>query len=101
MKKLKKYSGIAFTLVFLLSVSLAITQIHKGNGLEKKIETITKDKADSPVEDIELPLNEDPWKELQNIVSVYYQSQGVSYSGSLKVIDGNTEEEKVIEEEKF
>jgi hypothetical protein len=101
MKKLKAYSAIAFTIIMLLSVTLAITQTHINSRIvQNKVTTI--DPAKGKIgEDKEVPSNDDPWKELDRIVNAYYQKQGVNYIGSMKVIDANGDQEKVLEEESF
>lgn len=55
----------------------------------------------APADEEEIPTGDDPWKEMDNLVANYYGKQGVSYSGTIKVIDDNQEEEKVIEENPF
>src|SRR5688572_4650849 len=53
------------------------------------------------VEDIGTPTNDDPWNEMDKLVAAYYNKQGVSFKGLIKLIDDNGENEKVIEEQNF
>jgi len=47
------------------------------------------------------PTNDDPWDELDNLVKAYYVKTGILYQGTIKVIDGNGDSDKVMEQEKF
>lgn len=65
-----------------------------------------KEKAISPVAhtdstDLEEPTQDDPWAEFDNLVKTYYAKTGILYQGTMKVIDGNGDSDKVLEEKKF
>lgn len=49
----------------------------------------------------ETPTNDDPWKEVEKIVEAYYNKDGVNYKGTMKLIDGNSETSKVLEQMNF
>ena len=97
MKKKYSYIGIpVFTILFVLATTLAITQIvrYKNNPGQKNIVRATE-------EEKETPTNDDPLKEIASLVNAYDQKGGVSYKGSMRLIDGNTEEDKILEEQEF
>jgi hypothetical protein len=48
-----------------------------------------------------LPTGDDPWKEMDKLVTAYYDKQGVVYKGLIRLIDDNQETEKVLEEHTF
>jgi hypothetical protein len=66
-----------------------------------------KKKAENKIEEQELPENigtltdDDPWKEIDKLVTSYYNTKGVLYNGNIKLIDDNGDKEKIIEDHKF
>lgn len=68
-------------------------------GKDKNDETIAA-QEDQP-EDIGTLTNDDPWKEIDKLVESYYIKEGVSYKGSVKLIDDNGDKEKIIEQHAF
>jgi hypothetical protein len=93
----KKISG-AIILSLLLIVITALTQtippkVPRGTGSAgNKIDGDTA---------IEVSTNDDPWKEMDKIIAANNNSQGVSLSGTIKLIDDNGDKEKVLEEQSF
>jgi hypothetical protein len=80
--------------------TLAITKITDQKREQK--EEIQQDyKHPTTDVDNEKETTDDPWKEIEHIVSHYYQKSGISYSGSMKLIDDNNDEEKILEEMSF
>jgi len=51
--------------------------------------------------DIGQPTGDDPWKEMEKLITAYYEKNGISYSGTVKLIDDNGDKEKIIEEQPF
>lgn len=71
------------------------------SGMDKKNTADTEEQAIDEEEYIGLPTGDDPWVEMDKLVSAYYNKQGVAYKGSVKLIDDNGEQEKIIEEHPF
>lgn len=90
-------------LAFILLYSVGNTQYRKAvkAGNEELVKKdIPADDGDS-VEVIGTPVNDDPWKEVENLVKAYYSKTGIAYKGTVKVIDDNGDKEKVLEEQPF
>lgn len=90
-------------LALVLVCSVAVTQIqnkHKYKAPLKDTLAIAGQDEDS-VEIVGTPTDEDPWKEVEKLVAAYYDHTGMLYKGTLKVIDDNGEQEKVLEEHPF
>jgi hypothetical protein len=51
--------------------------------------------------DIGEPTGDDPWQELDKLVKAYYVKSGVFYQGTMKLFDGNGDNDKLLEEKKF
>jgi hypothetical protein len=82
-------------MLFVLATTLAITQIVRQKKHPEQEHHVDTN------EDTEIPTNDDPLKEIINLVNAYNQSGGVVYKGTIKLIDGNTDEDKILEEQKF
>jgi hypothetical protein len=85
-----RYLAIPFlTALLVLATTIAITQIvNKNNiyGNEKMKAT-----------DTDVSTSDDPWQQLSNIVKEYNGQNGMHYKGTIKLIDDNGNEEKVLE----
>jgi len=90
-------------IVLLLGTGTLIYIYAQKGYLFRKVETKTEDKVqeDEPVDDIGILTSDDPWIEIDKLVSAYNNKEGVSYKGSVKLIDDNGDKEKIIEEHKF
>jgi hypothetical protein len=53
------------------------------------------------LEDAGTPTDDDPFKEMDHLVNAYYKGSHIQLKGSVKLIDDNAEEEKVIEQYPF
>ena len=87
-----------------LAVFYAIAQQHKMAGnvpAEVKGTPAKTDVPEDSVESLGTPTNDDPWQEMKKLVDAYYIKGGVTYSGTMKLIDDNTEPEKIVEENNF
>jgi hypothetical protein len=91
-----------------LAGTAAVTQIQKAsehnitvNKLVVKDTVVSYAQDEDSVEVIGTPTNDDPWQEVKKLVAAYYNNSGIVYKGTMKVIDGNQETEKVIEEQPF
>jgi hypothetical protein len=101
MKKSKKIAVLIFTGLLVLVTTLAITQIVKLKTIQKNSLTNNEKVEESRDDEQERPTNDDPYKEISGLVKAYDLTKGVFYKGSVKLIDGNTEEDKVLEQQKF
>jgi len=64
---------------------------YDGQGLQDNVD----------VEDIGDPTQDDPWTEMDKLVTAYYNKQGSSFKGIIKLIDDNGPQEKLLEELSF
>lgn len=89
--------------VLVLLAAVAMTQVHRSSqpAGSRPVETITTAQDADSVEMIGTPVNDDPWEAIENIVNAYYDPAGISYAGSVKVIDDNGDHEKIVEEQAF
>ena len=108
MNKSGKYNKIvrasaAVIIVLVLVYTTGITQTQKqatyNNAQELQADTTIT--GEDSVEVVGIPTDDDPWKELEKIVSAYYAKTGIRYKGTIKAIDDNGEKEKVLEENAF
>jgi hypothetical protein len=81
--------------------TLAITKITGHNSPQKQMQAISNNEQNTLATDNEIATEDDPWKEIENIVNNYYNKDGVAYSGTMKLIDENKDDEKVLEEMRF
>lgn len=103
-KKIIKYSAISILVTALVLTGLiALTQngFFAGFGNDKKEKKEKTETGKEEVEDIGAPTDDDPWKEMDQLVKAYYTADGVSYTGIIKLIDDNGDKEKVIEQHPF
>lgn len=100
-KKVLKY----FLVFFVLATGTIIYMYaQKGflfrPGPEQKEDSVQKNEEDQP-EDIGRLTDDDPWKEMDKIVAANNSTQGVSFKGTVKLIDDNADKEKILEEQNF
>lgn len=82
-------------LFFLLFISIiAVTQVTDKRKVAVTVSTSEKT-------DPETALDDDPWEDLQKIVHAFQSSDGITYSGNIKLIDENGSEQKCIEQSPF
>ena len=98
-KNLMKYLMV---ILMLATGTLVYVYAQKGYFF-RKAETKTENKVEEeePTEDIGILTSDDPWKEIDKLVAAYYNKEGVSYKGAVRLIDDNGDQEKIIEENKF
>lgn len=104
-KHTTKVTGwVAGATLLVLVATVAVTQVRKNadqptpTPVEQAAGTANEEDS---VEIIGTPTNDDPWKEIEKLANAYYDKQGISYKGTIKVIDDNDNTEKVIEEQEF
>lgn len=96
MKTVNKYSvRTGLTLLLVLVAIIAITQIA---GEDKA--TVKKEALDVEEEE-EQPTTDDPWAEMEKLMTAYDSKEGITYTGMIKLIDANEEKDKVLEETPF
>ena len=103
-KHTTKVTGwIAGVIILVLITTVAVTQVRKNSPekIEAPVEQVNVTSEADIVEIIGTPTNDDPWKEIEKLANAYYDKQGISYRGTIKVIDDNDNTEKVIEEQDF
>lgn len=111
---MKLFGWLAGITGLVLIYTGAVTQIQKRNSKvssddKQQVETIRSNNSfdstvagnEDSVEVIGTPTGDDPWKEVTQLVSAYYSKTGMSYKGTINVIDDNEEKEKVIEKHSF
>jgi len=96
----KNFSRIAAGLVLVIALVLLYSTAVTQTAGSKKGKTISP-VAHTDTADIEGPTQDDPWAEFDNLVKTYYAKNGMLYQGTMKVIDGNGDSDKVLEEKKF
>lgn len=98
-KILKGFYVLMMLTALVLVYTSAITQ---KNSTQKDKRSVDADKeATNDSLNIGVSTDDDPWKELNNIVRNYYLTGGITYEGSIRLIDGNEEKDKILEEQKF
>jgi hypothetical protein len=93
----KRIAAFLFSGLLVLFASYAIARIATHRPLdnnESKLAMISD-------VDKEIDSEEDPWSEIEHLVSSYYHEGGVHYKGAMKLVDGNREDERIMEELKF
>lgn len=87
----------------LASLALIYVVAQKNGEFFKKSPVANKEFAETnnEVDEIGVPTDDDPWLEMDNLVAAYYNTQGVLFKGTVKLIDDNEEKEKIIEEHPF
>jgi hypothetical protein len=97
-KFIKISAGVVLVITLVLFYKAAVTQTaHSNADNGKKNVSEVVDSTDEEG----VPTNDDPWKELDNLLKAYYLKKGVSYQGVMRLIDGNGEKDKTLEEKNF
>jgi hypothetical protein len=97
MKWLKIIGSLLMISALILIYSVAITQTSKNanpgsrNNSNTAIDTT----------DLGQPTDDDPYDQLSKLLKAYYEKDGISYKGSMKLFDGNGDEDKLLEEKNF
>jgi hypothetical protein len=99
---MKRKSIISFTILIALTGLALVYAIGQGKKYEaprlnNQHEKVDDEKAD----ETGTPTGDDPWKEMEKLVVAYYNKQGMNYAGTMKLIDDNGDNEKILEEQKF
>lgn len=99
----KAAGWIAGVTILVLIATVAVTQVRKSDFRKAASpdQQVNVANEEDSVEIIGTPTNDDPWKEIEKLANAYYDKQGISYRGTIKVIDDNDNAEKVIEEQDF
>jgi hypothetical protein len=98
---MKKRFAKYLLILFVLAAGTMIWLYAQNGYLFRKPEQNTRLPDEEQGEDIGVPTGDDPWKEMDKLVTTYYDKQGISFKGKIKLIDDNAEQEKVIEEHSF
>ena len=91
----KKGAGILLSFLLLVVITAIAQTISPRGSSNNQI----SDPGNDVVEGT--PTNDDPWNEMKKLVDANSNEQGVSIRGKVKIIDDNSENEKVIEEQDF
>ncbi len=93
--KNKKTSLIVLTFSLLLACLAALTQ--PGRFVRKESMKLQQDTLD-----LGALTNDDPWRELELLVDHYYNDyEATRYVGTMRLLDDNSEKEKVLEQKDF
>jgi hypothetical protein len=94
---------ITTTIVVMLAGGLLFMYAQNAKRLTAATNASPQDQVvnDLEVEKPGVPTGDDPWKEMDKLISSYYNEKGVMFKGTLKVIDDNEETEKIIENHNF
>jgi hypothetical protein len=100
--------NIKISIITLVITVVVIAVVYAGEVLQNRkspvITTSQKTVATDPKDSVEVigtPTNDDPWKEVAKLAEAYYTKSGIMYKGAVKVIDDNSDSEKVVEEQPF
>src|SRR5690349_8727486 len=97
-KMLIRVLSVILVIASLTFVYTYAQQIHKKNlSIADTPPAAAADKG----EDTGTPTGDDPWEEMNKLVTAYYSDHGVYYKGNIKLIDDNGEQEKVLEDHPF
>lgn len=94
----KIIGGTTLAVFMVLIYTAAVTQPTGSNHYSKDSIPITDE--DDTI-NIGSPIDDNPWKELDKLVKTYYIKSGVFYQGEMKLFDGNSDKDKLMEEKKF
>ena len=94
-----KYSITVLFVTGLVFIGLAAVT-KKIKSPANNIQKVNDEKADT-TENIGTLTNDDPWKEINNLVNTNADQEGATYSGTIKLIDDNGDDEKILEEYPF
>lgn len=96
--------GLKYLLVIaaLAGGTMIFLYAQKGYFFRQSTPAAASDKVtDDREDDIGTLTDDNPWKEMDKLVTAYYSEQGSSFKGTVKLIDDNGDKEKVIEEHPF
>ncbi len=74
---------------------------HSGGLSGKKAVQHENELVEDETEDAGIPTGDDPWQEMDRLVTAYYSDKGQAFKGIIKLIDDNGEAEKTLEEYSF
>ena len=101
---MKNKKTIKFLVTFFALAAGTMIYLYAQNGYFFKKPSTDKEnnvETGEMADDIGVPTGDDPWKEMDKLVTAYYDKQGVSFKGTIKLIDDNGDKEKIIEEHSF
>lgn len=98
--------GLKFlVLAFLVAgSSLVLIYAQKGFFRDRSIqknESSETIESQSETEEIGVVTGDDPWVEMEQLVGMYYPKGGATFKGTIKLIDDNGAQEKVLEKHDF
>lgn len=101
--------NIRISIITLVIAIAVIAAVYAGEVLQNRklpavpvsTKTISTTDLKDSVEVIGTPTNDDPWKEMAKLTEAYYAKSGIIYKGAIKIIDDNSESEKIVEEQPF
>jgi hypothetical protein len=100
---MQKKKMIRMLSIILVISSLAFVYTYAQQAHKKNISTadaVPPEVVDKE-EDTGVPTGDDPWEEMNNLVTAYYNDHGVYYKGNIKLIDDNGDKEKILENHPF
>ncbi len=96
----KKLIKTLTALALFIALALVYTFAQKGKS-NSSVLSDNEEKNSVEAEEIGTPTHEDPWKEMDKLVNAYYGSGNIAYKGSVKLIDDNGDQEKIVEVHPF
>jgi hypothetical protein len=97
----KKSLKYFLVLAVLAGGTMIFLYAQNGYIFRKPVTATAEKEKEEQADDIGTPTNDDPFTEMDKLVTAYYNKQGTSFKGMVKLIDDNGEKEKVIEEHPF
>ena len=97
----KRFFKYLLILVVLAGGAMIFLYAQNGYIFRKPATVNVEEKNDEQADDIGTPTDDDPFTEMDKLVAAYYNQQGSSFTGIVKLIDDNGTKEKVIEEHPF
>ncbi|MBS1738303.1 MAG: hypothetical protein JSS98_17105 [Bacteroidetes bacterium] len=101
-KKILRPVWIFSIAIILLLIYAEVTQAERKKN--NRIDAVSQNKDTANYEDsvqIGTPTSDSPWEEMNKLVKAYSDKNGVGYNGTMKLLDDNGENEKVIENDEF
>jgi hypothetical protein len=97
-KKMIRMLSIILVITSLALVYAYAQQVRRNNT---PVADATPAEAVDKEEDAGAPTGDDPWEEMNKLVTAYYNDHGVYYKGNIRLIDDNGEQEKTLEDHPF
>jgi hypothetical protein len=97
----KRFLKYLLVLVVLAGGAMIFLYAQNGYIFRKPATTNTEKEKEEQADDIGTPTDDDPFTEMDKLVTAYYHKQGSSFKGIVKLIDDNGKEEKIIEQHLF